>query len=58
MIRTIIESYQWTEGLNLTCSIGLAEYVPGESIDTFIQRADRALYKAKRQGRNRVEAAS
>ncbi|GHA58156.1 GGDEF domain-containing protein [Photobacterium aphoticum] len=58
MIRTIIENYQWTEGLNLTCSIGLAEYMPGESIDTFIQRADRALYKAKRQGRNRVEAAS
>jgi len=38
----------------LTASIGVACYREGESIDEFIQRADKALYEAKRQGRNRV----
>lgn len=38
-----------------TVSIGLAEYRDGESIEEVQQRADRALYKAKSNGRNRVE---
>ncbi|MGF1727286.1 GGDEF domain-containing protein [Photobacterium nomapromontoriensis] len=58
LIREIIESYQWRNNLAITCSIGVAEYQPDESIDSFIQRADSALYKAKRSGRNRVEIES
>jgi diguanylate cyclase (GGDEF)-like protein len=38
-----------------TVSIGVAEYVPGESIEQTFARADRALYKAKQLGRDRVE---
>lgn len=38
----------------LTASLGVACYRPGESADNFIQRADQALYEAKRQGRDRV----
>lgn len=38
-----------------TFSAGLTMYVPGESPNVFIDRADRALYRAKRLGRNRVE---
>jgi diguanylate cyclase len=38
----------------ITMSIGVAEYTPGEKGTTLIERADAALYEAKRTGRNRV----
>ena len=40
-----------------TGSIGVAEAVAGESLDDLYQRADRACYRAKDNGRNRVEVA-
>ena len=39
----------------LTVSVGVAEYGPGETILQTFARADKALYKAKQLGRNRVE---
>jgi diguanylate cyclase len=39
----------------LTVSIGVAQYIPSETIEQTFARADRALYKAKRLGRDRVE---
>ena len=41
----------------ITMSVGVAEYKSGESITDFIERADQALYNAKKNGRNRVEEA-
>jgi len=38
-----------------TFSSGLSLYKPGETASGFIERADKALYRAKRLGRNRVE---
>ena len=39
---------------NITISIGVAQYRSGEPIADFIERCDRALYLAKKGGRNRV----
>lgn len=38
----------------ITMSIGVAEYLPGESISDLVARADAALYDAKKAGRNQV----
>nr|QIO37059.1 diguanylate cyclase [Bradyrhizobium sp. 1(2017)] len=39
---------------NISVSIGVAQYRPGEAITDLIERCDRALYLAKGGGRNRV----
>lgn len=40
--------------LQVTTSIGLAELHAGDALDQLIGRADRALYRAKQSGRNRL----
>jgi diguanylate cyclase len=41
--------------LSVTISLGVAQLHPGEDLNTLLARADMALYKAKNNGRNRVE---
>ncbi|MBU4276373.1 MAG: diguanylate cyclase [Proteobacteria bacterium] len=41
-------------GLRVTISIGVTQYQPNESIDDLLKRADEAMYRAKRAGRNRT----
>jgi PleD family two-component response regulator len=42
----------------VTLSIGIAVGEEGETLDGLMERADKALYTAKRGGRNRVEIAT
>jgi diguanylate cyclase (GGDEF)-like protein len=60
-IRQRVEAYQRTEPdlsvLRVTASIGVAVSPPGFTARELIERADRALYQAKRSGKNRVSRA-
>ncbi|WP_428561897.1 MAG: diguanylate cyclase [Solidesulfovibrio sp. DCME] len=40
---------------SVTATIGLATAAPGEALSDVVRRADAALYRGKRAGRNRVE---
>lgn len=42
------------EPIPFTLSVGLAEFSAGDTARSVVQRADEALYDAKRQGKNRV----
>lgn len=44
--------------LRLTLSSGLAEFSAGDTVESLTERADSALYEAKRQGKNRVVSRS
>lgn len=63
MLRRLVENKEVVNKTNqetlgrITLSVGVAAWQPGESISSLIERADAALYQAKRNGRNRVEAA-
>ena len=54
-IRREVETLQLDTVDNVTVSIGVTEVVQGDSLDDAVKRADDALYRAKRDGRNRVE---
>ena len=54
-IRKRIEELEWKDnGMKTTISIGIAEY-RGQTLEELIDEADKKLYEAKYNGRNRVE---
>lgn len=56
-LRHIIDTQAFPTVGHVTCSFGVAEFQPGESPEAFLSRVDEGLYRAKQQGRNRVEYA-
>ena len=53
-MRKIIEKTSFDGAGNLTISAGITSYMGGDSCKSMITRADKALYLAKEEGRNRV----
>jgi diguanylate cyclase (GGDEF)-like protein len=59
-LRAIIADLDWSAfspGMRVTISAGVATLKPEETADTFLARADSALYAAKARGRNRIASA-
>ena len=55
-VAAALDFSQISAGYRITVSIGVAQYRQGESAMDIFQHADRALYEAKRDGRNRIVA--
>lgn len=53
-MRRAAQSMETGIGEKITVSFGVAEYRNGDTAETFFARADKALYEAKRRGRNRT----
>lgn len=55
-VRAQVEDHVWSDGMRcrVTVSIGVTQYVHGESVLEFFSRADTATYLAKEGGRNQV----
>ncbi len=51
----LLESEKGKREIKATISIGIAELASGEDCNALISNADKALYLAKKKGRNRVE---
>lgn len=56
-LHNYIQSYDFPEIGKMTASFGVAECKEGESIKDLFVRIDAALYRAKENGKNRVEMA-
>jgi diguanylate cyclase (GGDEF)-like protein len=59
-LRAIIAELDWSAfspDMSVTISAGVATLKPEETPDTFLARADGALYAAKARGRNRIASA-
>ncbi len=60
-IRVAVKAEEYTPEdsptpVSITISLGVTEYKPKEDVSDFIQRADKALYGSKEDGRDKVSA--
>ena len=56
-LRSIVAELDWSAfspGMRVTISAGVVTLRDSDTADTFLARADSALYSAKAQGRNRI----
>lgn len=54
-LRLKIQDAEFEKAGRITASFGIAELKAGMSVENLINQADRALYQAKNNGRNRIE---
>ncbi|MBN2504409.1 MAG: diguanylate cyclase [Bacilli bacterium] len=53
-IKTDIDTFYFNTVGHVSCSFGVAERLEKETVKNFYNRADEAMYQAKRTGRNRI----
>lgn len=56
-IRSTIENHTMSynmQAVNITASLGVSELRGNDTVDALVKRADAAMYKAKKSGRNQV----
>ncbi|MDL2209642.1 GGDEF domain-containing protein [Desulfovibrio sp. OttesenSCG-928-O18] len=53
-LRESIATMELKDLPHITVSMGCTSYIPGETADSFVERADLGLYDAKASGKNRV----
>jgi diguanylate cyclase (GGDEF)-like protein len=53
-IRTAIEHHNFAIGEKVTCSFGVTQFCHTDTVEEFVNRADCAMYEAKKCGRNRI----
>lgn len=56
-IRKEIADHEFEQAGRVTVSFGIARYREDDTADSFLKRADEAMYKVKASGKNRVEVA-
>lgn len=54
-LRTILQEHDSNAGWKLSASFGVSTYIEHDTMTTLAKRADVALYRAKRDGKNRTE---
>lgn len=54
-IQSMIQRHVFEHVRDLTCSFGISECRDGDRVEDVVGRADDALYRAKEEGRNRIE---
>jgi len=56
-IHAAVRGREFTSrGVSVTASFGVVEHLPGDSLERTLSRADRAMYQAKRSGRDGIKA--
>jgi diguanylate cyclase (GGDEF)-like protein len=53
-IRKAIDEHSFKTIVHITCSFGMTAIYPSDSLEQVIERADKALYRAKVDGKNTV----
>lgn len=56
-LRGVIKHTKFAKTISLTCSFGITPLLESDTVKKAIERVDKALYEAKRNGRDRVEIA-
>jgi diguanylate cyclase (GGDEF)-like protein len=57
-VRYAIDEQHPHDTITFTVSIGVSALQPGDTAEAFLARADKALYAAKHQGKNRAVSAA